>query len=664
MAQSESSQFRLDFSARDLFAGLALVALAVGVLIPAFRGGFLWGDDGTLTQSWAIQGPDGWWRLWFAPGTADYFPLTATTFWLQWRLWQMEPMGYHVTNVLLHGAVVLLTWLTLRRLRVPGAWIAAAIFAVHPVCVDSVAWLTERGNLLSQIFLLLSIICFAGFEEEGTLWRYAAAFVCFTLALLAKPTVLMLPFILLLLAWWRSRDREPKRSMSELVVWMIPFFAVALVLGLVAIYFQNTRAIAGAVIPNGNVLQRAISAGFAAGFYLYSALWPFDLSPVYPEWHRAFATLEKLPTAHMSPPSPDAIPYWKQAIPGVLIVGLLFYCWMRRGEVWARAVLTGLGCYLIALLPVLGLVTMALMRVTLLADHFQYISIVAVIALLVAGGYQRAFRPAWLVVASAVFGLIAYWNWGQTKACHLQEIVWIAAPLVLAFIPAGNERIWKWGWSGVLGLVLVCFVPITWGMAGNYRDEETYWTAVLAKNPNCWQACNHLGSVFYMRGDFHGAFSLFLKAAQLNPENPESHNNLGLAYSRFSMNEPAIKEYQSALAIKDDSAMCTNLANAYEEAGRYPEAIGEYKHAVQLSPENASAWCNMGYTLMRMGKIDDAIPCFMKVIEIDPGMPQGRSNLKQALRMLGIDPDAPAQKGSYPFDLEAALRLVKTTPKM
>jgi len=296
------------------------------------------------------------------------------------------------------------------------------------------------------------------------------------------------------------------------------------------------------------------------------------------------------------------------------------------------------------------------------ADHFQYVSIAAVIALVVAGGYQCAVRPVWLVGAGVVFGLIAWLHWGETRAWHVQEVIWAAGPMALALIPGGDERVWRWAWNGYLGVVVVCFAPMAWSLSGNYQNEGKYFTAVLEKNPNCWQAYNHLGAWLYMNGDIEGSLPMFKKATELKPENPESHNNLGLVFSYFGATEDAIGEFKTAVSIKDDSAMDTNLANAYEEAGRYPEAVAEYKHAIELSPQNASAWCNMGYALMREGKTDDAIPAFMKAIEYDPGMLQGRTDLYQALKMRGIDPDKPPGNGTFPFDLKKALELLKEHP--
>ena len=711
----------------NIFLGVLLFFLAVLVFIPVFNAGFIWDDDQLLTANPQVHSPGGWWTLWLKPETADYFPLTSSTLWLEWRLWGLSAGGYHVTNVLLHATAVVLTWQMLKRLRIPGAWVAAAIFAVHPVCVESVAWISERKNTISQIFLLLSVIHFVRFEEKGKRWRYVAALACFALSLLAKTAVVMLPVILLVLAWWRHRELLPLRANYELednrtergiLVWScaaggallgglalfvnlwaglglaivgggagyalglqvkriklweslagfevirtLPFFLVATVLGIVTIYFQYGRAIGGEEIPLGNLWQRSASACFAAGFYLYSALWPFNLVEIYPQWHRAFSLLVTLPKPHWDPPSPESIRYYIQVIPGIIIGGLFLFCWTRRTQTWARAILVGLGCYFLAMLPALGLLKMSYMRLTLVADHFQYISIIGVIALIVAAGTTRALKPPYLIAASAFFVIVTAMNWGMTEDNRAYEIIWIAAPLALAACAIAQEY-WKYVWGGFLVVVIVCFSILSFAQAEIYHSEETLWSATLAKNPNSWQAHNHLGAALYMRGDVKGAYPHFAAAVRLKPENPESHNNLGLALSLFGQMDEAIRQYETAVAIKDDTAMRTNLANAYAQVKNYEKAIENYKKAIALNDTNASAHCNLGFAYMQIGKIDEAIPEFMRTIEVDPQMPQGRADLAQALRLKGVNPDGiQVTSGSYSFDVNKALGLLHSGPQ-
>ena len=208
---------------------------------------------------------------------------------------------------------------------------------------------------------------------------------------------------------------------------------------------------------------------------------------------------------------------------------------MKREASWARAILVGLGCYILAMLPALGLLKMSYMRLTLVADHFQYISIIALIALIVAGGNTKAMKPLWLGIAAVFYAIVAWANWGQTQDNRLYEIIWIIGPVVLAVCAMAPE-IWKYVWGGFLVVVITCFGIISYGQAQIYHSEETLWSATLEKNPNTWQGHNHLGAALYMRGDVKGAYPHFASAVRLKPENPESHNNLGLALSIFGEN--------------------------------------------------------------------------------------------------------------------------------
>jgi len=773
----------------NFFLGLLLVFLVVLVYYPVFNAGFVWDDDQLLTANQQVQSAMGWWTLWVHPTTADYFPLTSTTLWLEWHIWGMNAAGYHVTNVLMHAVTVLLTWQVLKRLAVPGAWVAAAFFAVHPVCVESVAWISERKNTISQIFFLLSIINYLRYQEKARLWRYIAAVVCFTLSLLAKTSVVMLPFILLVLSWWRYRDLEPMRETYDLeknpvergilpwslaiaggimglgglfmitgnssptgvaeaflaaaacaaagwfagiflrnldalpatlsalgviggilavavlnffspmnrelvlvlsaaaamigggtgfvagyyirqtnlwnrfagfeIIRSVPFFLVAVILGIVTIYFQYKVAIGGEEIPLGNMAQRMASACFATGFYLYSAFWPFKIIEIYPQWHRAFSILITQPKPHWDGPDPEALPYYLQVIPGIIIAGFMGWCWTRRTEAWARALLAAVGCYILGMLPALGLLKMSYMRLTLVADHFQYISIIAVIALVVAGGFQRAFNPVWLWIAAAAFAFISFQNWNSTQDNHFEQLAWIGGTAALAMM-CGNDEMWSSVWRGFIGVSLLSFSVMSYYQAGTYHNEESLWSATLSKNPNTWQGHNHLGAALYLRQDYKDAYPHFARAVELKPENPESHNNLALILTMFGQPEEAIKQYEIAVGIKDDTSMETNLANAYASVRRYDDAVRTYKHAIELQSSNASAHCNLGYVLLQLGRVDEAIPEFIKTIELDPDghMPQGPTDLKQALIAKGIDTSGTAVSGTYSFDANYALKLL------
>lgn len=557
--------------ALDMFAQAFVILLAVLVVyIPAMTANFIWDDDQLLTVNPAIPSPSGLYEFWFAPKTADYFPLTSSVLWLEYRLWGRAwetpdvLNGYHIVNILLHALAAMTLWRVLLRLAIPGAWLAALIFAVHPICVESVAWVSELKNTLSQIFFFLTLIAFFDFEKSENQKLYIRSVIFFCLSLLAKTSVVMMPFVLLLAAWWQRGKIERKDIMRT-----IPFFAAAFVLGVVTIYFQYGRAIGQEVIPIGGFMSRLANAGMAVWFYLGKMLWPLDLLVIYPRWN-------------IQPPA-----LWEFWGCAALVAGVAL-CWRYRNG-WGKNVLFGFGYFVLTILPAIGFLKMSYMRLTLVADHFQYLSMVGVIALL---------------VGTATF----YYRKAGTELRPL----FISAAVV----------------------IVVGFSWLTWNQASIYRGEETLWANTLRKNSDSWQAHNHYGAVLYQKGQVDEAMFHFSEAVRLKPENPESHNNYGLALTMKKREEEGIAQYREAVRIKgDEPAMRTNLANALTAAKHYDEAIVEYQEVLKMNPNNAHVYCDLGYALIQTGRLDEAIASFQTALKIAPGMPIAKQNLDTALQM-------------------------------
>jgi tetratricopeptide (TPR) repeat protein len=553
----------IDMSSKiRISGGLLIVLVTLAVYIPAMRAGFVWDDNHFLTENPLIKAEDGLYRFWFTTEPPDYFPLTSTTLWLEWRLWGTNASGYHVINVILHSLSSLLIWLVLKRLKVPGAWLAAMIFAIHPVNVESVAWITERKNVLPMTFYLLSILWYLKFDTNGRHRWYGLSLGSFLLALLAKTSVVMQPLVLLGCAWWQRHRIDRKDLLRSL-----PFFALSAVLGAVTVWFQYHRAIGEDIVRVDSFYSRLAVAGKAVWFYLYKAVFPYALSFVYPRWQIDHVSIVSF-------------------LPGVLLAALMVLLWLQRNS-WGRPFLFGLGYYIVSLLPVLGFFNIYFMKYSLVADHWQYISIIGIIAL-------------WVGLASS-----AYQSW--------------QSPFRYSAI--------------IAALILVCILSLrSWRLAQTYENVETLWRHTIAASPQCWMAHNNLAAELKRQGRINEAINTYRKALQIKPDFEEAFFNLGNALAAQGRRGEAIKYYYEALRIDPDSVeVHVNLGNALAAQGRYNEALSHYHDALRIKPDFEEAYYNMGKAMADQGKTADAIKYYYEALRIRPDFEEAHYNLANAL---------------------------------
>ncbi len=368
--------------------GAVLVMAAAIAYIPALRGGFVFDDHMIIEGGRLLRGP--LWRVWLTTTTADYWPLTRTCFWVQWRVWGLHAWGYHAVNILLHIAAAILVWRVLRRLHMPGAWIAGLLFAVHPATVESVAWISETKNTLSGVLFLGSILAWIRFDEEGDRRSYAISLSLFALAALAKASVVMLPLVLLGVAL-AQRGRLRRRDYETTA----PFFAVALVAGFVNLWFQRHNAMAGGWAVSRGVGQRVGESAWALTTYLRNAFIPVRLGFVHEPWT-------------VGPDSPLLFyaPLLAMAAALALLVTL------RARSRLARAALYATGYPVLMLLPVLGVLDIAYFSVGPVSNHLQYLALIGPVALLGTGMAwitERELVTATVAVAVAVaLGVVTF----------------------------------------------------------------------------------------------------------------------------------------------------------------------------------------------------------------------------------------------------------------
>jgi len=597
----------------------AIIITVAVVYLPALRGEFVWDDFLLITGNPLLQNFSGLLEIWSGSRTADYFPVTNTVFWIERHLFGANATGYHAVNILLQIANALLVWRLLKRLQVPGAWLAGLIFGIHPVHVASVAWISELKNLLAMFFALLSILCFLELDEarlRNSVTAYAASLIFFALALLSKTQVVFLPFVLLLCAWWRDKERSGNTTNANLGrdvklgvppsggqsatralgprkrgtpnVRTVPFFALAIAFGLVTMWFQN-RGIGEEEIVIGSLPRRFVNAAMAIWWYARHLFAPVRLMAIYPNWRFD---------------SPRVLE-WLPLIALLCVLAGLWH-WRNRGT---RGAFFAVACFVVALLPVLGLVRMAYVRSgTLVADHLQYFADVPLLALFCAG--------------------VAYaWNQRQRAAR-------IATATIVTLL------------VGAMG-------TYAFGRVEVYCNEETLWPDNLSKNPDAWQAHIMMAQRRFKQERYAEAAYHAGRAAELKPELADIHNQLGLAYCRLERFEEGIAEYRKALQLKEAkpataknagvAKIRANLANALaitanhlsesaptipEEAmRRYDEAIRQYDEALELDPHQPAIHRNLGMLLAQLGRYDEAIPHLRATLQMVPNEPVARETL-------------------------------------
>lgn len=543
--------------------GALIVLACLWIYTPVYHGEWLWDDDYLITANPAMRSVDGLWRLWFAPSTADFLPLTLSSLWIQWQFFGMDPTGYHIVSIVLHALGACLLWMLLVRTKIPGAWLAALLFAVHPLCVESVSWVAEQKNTFSLPFFLLAAFFYVTFDQRESRKYYFLALLAFLAAMLSKSSVVMFPFLILLYSWWQ-RGVISRRDLVR----SAPFFFVSLALGSVTLLFQLHRAIGNEPIPIGGFDSRLAIAGMGTLFYLSKIFWPFDLLPIYPQWVA-------------NPPQPIQFAAW---IP-ILAVAVLF--WTKQKS-WGRHAMMAFGFYFITLLPVLGFVAMSYMRVGWVSDHFVYIPMIGILALIASICTQLSNKLLPIVRNAAWLGIVAALG-GLLIQSHNYAAIW--------------------------------------------ANEDVLWLHTLKYNESCWQAHNRYGSREFNRGNHMIALAHFERATALRPDLAETQNNLGSGLLAAKDTKAAIRRFREALRLSPDIiAIQANLGRALMLDGQNDEAILVYADLVKKAPSRPEFHCNLGVTLFNAGRIDEAITSFKQALEIDPNLNDAKENLIFAMK--------------------------------
>jgi tetratricopeptide (TPR) repeat protein len=613
----------------EWLCALALCAAVAAAYSPVRSAGFIWDDDMHLTQNPCIVGPLGLSDIWTSRA-ARYFPLVLTTFWAEHALWGLNPLAFHAFNVLMHAACALALWRALRALEVPGALLGAALWALHPVQVESVAWVTELKNTQSGLFYLLSVLCFVRSLRGGAVRRdYAAALLFAALAMASKSSTVVLPAVLALCAWWvRGSLRRGD------LVRIAPVLAMSAAAAALSLWTQRLE---GANAPEWSrgVPERVADAGMAFWFYLGKLAWPHPLAFIYPRWEVDWTRpASYAPTAAM-------------------LAALAFLWWRRDGPL--RPVFMAFAYFLAALVPVLTLLDQYFWRYSLVGDHFQYLASMGPLALAaaaVAGAMGRAGRQIRAAAVAACCALLAALgalsraqcaNYRNPEALWRSTIAsnpgcWMAHDnLGAAYLEAGRTDEAAAEFRAALGtrggdLEAHQNLGNVAVRTGRLDEAIAQYGAALAIDPGFDKARNGMGDALLRQGRVPEAIAQFEEAIRINPAFAEAEENYGNALLRQGRPDKAAERYRRALAIDPRSFQArSNLGAVLMEEGRLDDALREFRGALEINPRFAAAMVNAGNVLLRQGREAQAEGFYMRALGIDPGLAEAHNNLGAAL---------------------------------
>jgi protein O-mannosyl-transferase len=600
-------EIRVSFWRRDWFWALLLIAFVLIAYAQVLRAGFIWDDESHLTRNPCVVGPLGLKEIWTTT-QAVYYPLVLTTFWALHKLFGLNPLPYHFLNIFLHVASAILLWRVLQGLRVRGAWLGAALWALHPVMVQSVAWITEVKNTQSCIFYLLSVLFFLKWEDQvGAGSRphqrrtgdhrsvvFSLSLFSFLLATLSKPSVVMLPFVLALCIWW-MRQKIRWRDMLALT----PFALISALASVWTIWEQRFHARAVGPDWAQTFPERLIIAGKAIWFYLSKLAWPHPLIFIYPRWNVD---------------SSKVVAY----LPLLAAIAGLVALWFIRAR-WGRALFFAVAYYVISLFPVLSFFSVYFFRYSFVSDHFQYLASMGPLALAGAGITtllgRFCQRPA---------DFVSHPGAVRPSSSTIATPRW---RLVLS--------------GGLCAILLVSLGFLTWRQTAEYHNLFALYTATLQKNPSCWMAHYNLGIVLSEQGETDQAIDHYGRAVALRPDYAEAHYNLGRLLVEQGQLDDAIAHYERATAINPaDAEAQNNLGVTLFGLGRPDDAIAHYQKALEIRPDYAEASCNLANALIAKGDFDGAIARYTACLEAIPYHEEAQYNLASALLRRGRTDEA------------------------
>lgn len=589
---------------REWVFGLFLFVATILVYQQAWHGKPIWDDNAHLTPP-GLRSFQGLVYIWTKPGTTQqYYPLTFSLFWLESNLWGYATLAYHFVNILLHAFSAFLLWKILRRLEVRGAYLAPAIFALHPVCVESVAWISEVKNCLSGVFYLSAALVYLKFDQSRNRKPYFFALGLFLLGLMSKTDIATLPAALLVVFWWQRAKIFWKRDVLPL----IPFFVMGIGAGLFTAWMEWKFVGARGPEYDFTFVERLLIAGRAIWFYLDKLMWPVDLIFNYPHWHVSQTV------------------WWQYLFPATaLLVSVVLWVLSRRKRGPLAAWLFFVG----TLFPALGFFNVYPFRFSFVADHFQYLASIGPIVVAAAGinkllhylkNKQPLLRP--LFCGTLLLLVLGALTWRQCGMYSDSETLW---RITIARNPdsllAHNH----------LGFLLL--------QQGHTEQAIEQFHQALQINPNSWVALDNLGFAFAKKGQLDKAIAYFLRSLTSEPGNPGTEHDLCSALLLEEQNKQVIAHYEAAIKLEPTNVVFLNnfawlLATSPQAGFRNgPEAVQLAERACRLTDYKAPAVIEtLAAAYAEAGRFDDAVAASEKAYNL--ALSHGQESLVVKLQQL------------------------------
>jgi Flp pilus assembly protein TadD len=599
-------------SARDITRGwLALLIFLTVTLIaylPALNGGLIWDDDAHLTSP-ELRSFHGLVEIWTHPEvTQQYYPLVHSAFWLEHKLWGDRPLPYHLVNIFLHAISAVILLRILRRLRVPGAWLAAGLFALHPVQVETVAWISELKNTLSGAFFLSAALLYIRFDETRRRSFYFLALALFVLGLFCKSVIATLPAALLIVFWWQRGKLSLKRDSWPL----LPFFIVGMAAGSFTAWVERTYIGAQGVEFNFSLIERCLIAGRAFWFYLSKLFWPRDLIFIYPRWQVSQTV------------------WWQYLFPfAALLLLVLLWAWRRK----QRAPLAGLLLFFGMLFPALGFFNVYPFVYSFVADHFQYLASIGIFALIGAaltllfGLRGNRYRKLGIVTSLLLLTVLFALTYRQSRMYASTETLYRATL---------HKNPDCWMAHDNLGVILVS--------NGQLDEAIDHYHEALKLRPSNPQTHYDLGIALRRKGQTDAAIREYKEALQLRPNYQKAHNNLGNLLFQDGKIDEAVSHLRQALELQSDYAEAhNNLGNALMQKRMVDEAISHYEKALEIRSQYREAHFNLAGALVEVGRLDEGIGHYREAMKGGSNPPEAYLGLGDALRKKGLIDEALVQ---------------------